>query len=137
MSNFHSKLFPTTAREFPGQRWLNIILRTFHLIGIAGISGGYLFGHDQAQWLPYWYLTLGTGIALSMIFIWSTALWLFQLKGLFIIIKLVLLWLAMKRPELQSELFILVITISAIIAHAPGKVRGFVWLSGLRKTNAH
>lgn len=137
MPNPQSILFPTPAREFPGQRWLNITLRTLHLIGIAGIGGGYLFGLAQTQWLPYWHLTLSTGIALSMIYIWSTVLWLFQLKGLAIILKLALLWLAVKQPEFQSELFILVIAISAVIAHAPGKVRGFVWLPGVEKKDAH
>ena len=128
MEKIRTILFPLSARDFPGQRWLNIGLRCLHLVGIAGIGGGYLFDLNEAQWLPYWQLVLGSGIALSMLYLWSSALWLFQLKGLAIIVKLILLGVAMAEPALRAELFILVVIISGLSAHAPGRVRGFIWL---------
>lgn len=118
-------LIPQKPRYFPGQRGLNIALRSLHLIGVAGIGGGFLFTLDEAQWLPFWHLSLLTGIALTAIYIWTSALWLVQLKGLVIVFKLLLLWIAMLIPDWRGALFIMVIVLSAVIAHAPGTVRGY------------
>lgn len=119
-------LFPARPRMFPGERWLNIILRSVHLVGVAGIGGGFLFGLDEKQWLPFWHLSLATGITLSLLYVWSSAIWLFQLKGLAIIAKVLLLGAAIALPAWRAELFMLIILISGLIAHAPGQVRGYL-----------
>lgn len=118
-------LFPHQPRNFAGQRWLNIVLRALHLVGVSGIGGGFLFGLDETLWSPYWYITLGSGIALSLLYLWSDGRWLFQLKGVVILFKLLLLAVAVAIPVLRAELFLLVVVLSAVIAHAPGRVRGF------------
>ena len=123
MAHIREWLFPSKVREFKGQRWLNICLRSLHLVGIAGIGAGFLFELSEAQWLPYWHLAIVTGIVLSVLYLWSTALWLFQIKGLAIIVKLALLWMATVQPDIRGELFILIILISGISAHAPGSLR--------------
>lgn len=125
-SAWKKALFPVKPRLFPGQRWLNIILRSLHLIGVAGIAGGFLFVLEEARWLTFWHLTLATGVMLSLLYIWSSAIWLLQLKGIAIILKLLLLALAFRLPEWRSELFIAVIAISGFIAHAPGVIRGYI-----------
>jgi len=118
-------LFPVKPRLFPGQRWINICLRSAHLVGVAGIGGGFLFQLNEAQWLLFWYLGLTTGVLLSLLYIWSGATWLFQLSGLTIVAKVVLLGIAMVLPAWRAELFALIIVISSLIAHAPGQVRGY------------
>ena len=134
LSQITPLLFPATARIFPGMRWLNIGLRSVHLVGVAGIGGGFLFMLDEAQWLPFWHLTLVTGILLSLLYIWENAIWLLQLKGLVIITKLLLLGVALMLPDWRAELFIMVIVISGLIAHAPGSVRGYQFLC-IKKKN--
>ncbi len=119
-------IVPAEPRYFPGQRWLNIVLRSLHLVGVAGIGGGFMFNLAEAQWLPFWQLTLITGTVLTAIYVWATALWLVQLKGLVIVFKLLLLWIAMHNVEWRAELFVAVIVLSSVIAHAPGAVRGYV-----------
>lgn len=126
-------LFPACPRMFPGQRWLNIGLRSAHIIGVAGISGGFLFGLEEMRWMPFWYLTLATGVVLSLLYVWSSAAWLFQLKGLAIVIKLLLLGAAISLPTWRAELFMLIILISGLIAHAPGWVRGYGLVPGNMK----
>ncbi|SCZ67515.1 hypothetical protein [Thiohalomonas denitrificans] len=118
-------LIPAVPRQFPGERWINIALRCLHLVGIAGISGGFLFTLAEAQWLPFWYLTLSSGVALSLLYVWSTALWLVQLKGIAILLKVALLAAATLFPEWRAGLFVSIILISGLIAHAPGAVRGY------------
>lgn len=123
-----SILFPPRPRQFRGQRWLNIALRSTHLVGVAGIGGGYLFTLPQTAWEAYWHLCLTSGVALSLLYLWSTFAWLFELKGLTVVVKLALLSIAIALPAWRAPLFILVIVISALIAHAPGRVRGYRWL---------
>jgi len=126
-------LFPACPRMFRGQRWLNIGLRSAHIVGVAGISGGFLFGLEEMRWMSFWYITLATGVVLSLLYVWSSAAWLFQLKGLVIVIKLLLLGVAVALPAWRAGLFMLIILISGLIAHAPGRVRGYGLVSGNRK----
>ncbi|MEW7983571.1 MAG: hypothetical protein G8D58_13720 [gamma proteobacterium symbiont of Phacoides pectinatus] len=121
-------LFSVRERNFPGQRWINILLRSVHLVGIAGAAAGFLFDVDSDLWTFYWRLTLSSGVLLSLLYLWSSALWLFQIKGLAILLKLGLLWLATVSVEFRAQVFVLIVLISGLSAHAPGNVRGFFWL---------
>lgn len=135
MTRLHSLLFPKEPRIFRGQRWGNIILRTLHMVGVAGTAGGYLFAVEEARWLPFGYLTLVTGIALMFLYLAGTFAWLMQFKGLAIVVKLLLLALALWIPDWRATLFIVVILISGVIAHAPGSVRGYLWLPAFRRSH--
>ena len=121
-------LFPSQAREFRGQRWVNVGLRCAHLLGVAGIGGGFLFDLHPQAWASYWHLTLASGVALSLIYIWSTAIWLCEIKGLAIIFKNILLAVAIAVPAARGELFIAIVVISGLVAHAPARVRSRRWL---------
>jgi hypothetical protein len=117
-------LIPPQPRTFPGERWVNITLRCLHLVGVAGIGGGFLFDLEPARWLAFWHLTLASGGLLTLLYLWGSALWLVQLKGLAIVLKVLLLAVAVAVPAWRGEVFILVIILSGLIAHAPGEVRG-------------
>lgn len=123
-----SLLFPTPAREFRGQRWVNIGLRCVHLVGMAGVAGGFLFDLAPTQWSAYWYLTLASGIALSLLYIWSSLVWLLELKGLTIIIKLLLLFFGSLVEDARVAVFIVLVVLSGVVAHAPGQIRSWRWL---------
>jgi hypothetical protein len=125
-------LFPAESRLLPGQRWINIGLRTLHLIGIAGLGGGYFYEAVDSSWLIFLYLTLVTGLALTLLAIWSNAIWLLQLRGQAILFKVLLLALMPFWPEYKVILMLLVIVISGLISHAPGNVRYFSIFHGRR-----
>ena len=116
-------LFPANSRSFPGQRSANVILRTLHLIGIAGIGAAYLYAPVSPGWWPYFYLALISGVGLAGLYLRSNGVWLVQLRGQVILLKLLLLLLLPILPDLQSGLFLAVIILSGWIAHAPGSVR--------------
>ena len=120
-------LFPESPRRLPGQRPANLALRALHLVGITGIAGGFLFELPRELWQVYWYLALASGIGLSLLYLASTFQWLFQLKGGVVVLKLVLLAVAVREPQWQGPLFIAIILLSALMAHAPGAVRGYNW----------
>jgi len=118
-----SLLFPRESRLFRGQRWVNILLRTLHLLGMAGIGGGYFYASAGDVWQGFLYLTLVSGLAMMLLSIWSNGIWLLQLRGHAILLKLVVLLLMLLWPVYQAAGLVLVIVISGLIAHAPGNVR--------------
>jgi len=117
-------LFPAEKRDFKGRRWLSISMRTLHLMGIAGLAGAYLFQLPEAQWLPYLWLAVLSGVVMAVTEVVTDGIWLLQVRGQAIFLKLFLLstvfWLF---DEPQSSVYLLVILISGVISHAPGKVR--------------
>jgi hypothetical protein len=125
MTSLRALLWPEKARTFPGERWANIALRSVHLVGVAGIGGGFLFDLDAGRWLPFWYLILGSGLGLAALYLWGSLAWLFQVKGLAVMLKLLLLGVALRAPAWRAELFVLMILLSGVVAHAPGAVRGW------------
>lgn len=122
MSAFRT-LFPSESRRLPAQRWVNIGLRSLHLMGTAGLGGAYLYEAPQAAWLPYFWLTMVSGVVMALIHIWNNGVWLIQVRGLAILAKLLLLGLIGWLEGADLTLFLLVILISGVIAHAPGDLR--------------
>ncbi len=118
-----SALFPQQSRTFAGQRGLSILLRTLHLLGIAGVGGGYFYAVVDESWLAFLYLTLVSGLMMVLLSIWSNGIWLLQLRGHAILLKVLLLMLMPVWPEQRTALLVAVILISGLIAHAPGDVR--------------
>lgn len=117
-------LFPPRSRQFPGKRWAKIVLRTLHLFGVAGIGGAYLYHAQPQDWLPFLWLTLLTGTTMVLIELWSHCIWLLQIRGMAIVIKLVLLSVAaMLPPSFDPGVIFVVILISGIISHAPSRQR--------------
>lgn len=136
--SFVSRLFPASARSFFALRWLNITLRSLHLVGMAGMAGGYLYSGSLNPLYDFWQLTLLSGVAMVTLALWSDGRWLLQLRGAVILFKLLLLSLL---PWLDSRIeygaawgFVVIILLSSLIAHAPGRVRyRFVFhLKGVR-----
>ncbi|MCL6414335.1 hypothetical protein MIB92_01610 [Aestuariirhabdus sp. Z084] len=121
--NLRSWLFPAESRGFVGKRWLMISLRTLHLLGVAG-AGALFLGATPAQGLTFYlHLMLSTGVLMAALEIWSHGVWLLQLKGLAVVIKLLLLWSILLWPSLSVPLFVIIILISGVISHAPGYIR--------------
>jgi len=105
------------------KRWIKITLRTLHLLAVAGAGGGILFGLEKDLWINYWWLALVSGALMMVIDIASNPVWIVQVRGLVIFLKLILLALLGQDPALYRVLLIVIIVISAVISHAPGKLR--------------
>lgn len=125
-------LFPERSRDFPGKRWINICLRTLHLIGVAGAGYAFLSVVDNAVWENYLRLTILSGVSLTLISIWSNGIFLLQLRGQAILLKILLLALILVLPDFKSQLFLSVLIISGLISHAPGDIRYFSIFHGKR-----
>lgn len=105
------------------RRWSKISLRTLHIIAVAGVGGGILFGLDQGQWLHYWWLCVASGALLVLFDALANPVWLIQVRGLAVYIKLVLLLCLWKFPAWDVALLLVIIVLSAVISHAPSKLR--------------
>ncbi len=116
-------LFPSPSRRVPGKRFLNITLRSLHLVGIAGLAGHFLYRLPSDQWLAFLWLGFGAGLAMVLIEIYCDGIWLLQLRGQAIVLKIVLLGLVLPWPVLLGPVFVVAILISGFFAHAPGNVR--------------
>jgi len=116
-------VFPEQSRGFKGKRWVDVILRTIHLVGLLGIAGGILFQAPESQWYIYFLTTILSGIAMISISIWSNGKWMLQNRGLAIIVKFSLLLLIPTFPNLALQILIIVVIISGISSHAPARFR--------------
>ncbi|MBN1008160.1 hypothetical protein [Amphritea pacifica] len=126
-----SWLIPQQKRHLPGKRWISIMLRSLHLVGIAGLAGAYLFHQPQAAWFPYLLLAVGSGVLMVAKELYVDSIWLYQLRGQLILFKLLLLSAAIYWfTQPQAWIYIVVILISGVISHAPGKVRYYSIIYG-------
>ncbi len=121
---FADRLFPVHKRDFVGKRWVKVGLRTLHLMGLAGIGGAWFYTVEPSQWLPFLWLTMVSGLLMLLVEVWSHGIWLLQVRGLAIFVKIILLSFSALLPHsLEPALIMLVIMISGVISHAPGRVR--------------
>ena len=105
------------------KRWSKISLRTLHLLALAGVGGGVLFGLEKGLWINYWWLAMASGALMMLMDVISNPVWLVQVRGVVIYVKLILLACLGLYPEWDSFILAVIIIISAIISHAPGKLR--------------
>ncbi len=131
MNKLQRAIFPNPKRDFKGKRWIKILLRTLHLIGVAGVGGGVLLNVDFASWSTYLHLTLITGFIYLALEIWTNGIFMIQLRGLSILLKFVLLFGLYLYPD-SGKIILLIIILSSIISHAPGNIRYFSIFHGRR-----
>ena len=101
---------------------MNILFRSLHLIGITGVGSAFLFNVASVQWQPYMRLTVISGSAMAVLETWHNGIWLTELRGLATLLKLAMLALTFV-VGLQPAILFAVILISAVMSHAPAKVR--------------
>ena len=105
------------------KRWTKISLRSLHLLAVAGVGGGILFGIDKSVWVNYWWLAIASGSLMMLMDMLASPVWIVQVRGIVIIFKLILLALLGWHPEWDATLLTAIIVLSAVISHAPGKLR--------------
>jgi hypothetical protein len=118
-----SLLFPKPKRDFPYQRWVRISVRTWHLLSMAYLLGGTAHGLAlEQQPLGVW-MTFASGAVFVALELYNSCIWLFQLKGLAVILKLLLLGAAVTATVNGLPYLIAAVVIGGISSHMPGKYR--------------
>jgi hypothetical protein len=112
-----------TKRDFPGRRWLAVILRGLHLVTVI-LLGAAVFG----QTAHYDAHDSGVAVLISGILVWLLDIWskpehLRQWAGLSMFIKLGAIAAMVLWPPFYVPLFWLVVIWSAVFSHAPASFR--------------
>lgn len=124
-------LFPRESRSFEGQRWVQITLRSLHLIGLAGAGGVWLHGAEGAAVQAWVVLVVVSGLAMAALHVWSNGIWLLQVRGLATLTKVVLVAVAgALGGAVGAMLFVIAVALSGVFAHAPGVWRYYVPVYG-------
>lgn len=112
-------------RSFPGKRWVVNALRALHLIGVVGFAAHWL-ATPAAGCNNYCLTMVGSGLAIVALDWWANRDYWLELKGLGMALKLALVAVLVWAPELGA-LFWAVLVMSVLVAHAPGRLRGWRW----------
>ena len=115
--NFSVSLPDNTVR-----RLSKVIVRTIHLVGIAGLFGGALTGSFESI---YTALAILSGVVLTLMEAWSGPIWFVQLRGIALYLKLLLLLPIHLYPNTAVPCLVAVIAISGFMSHAPSWIRYF------------
>lgn len=108
--------------EGSARRLLKVIVRTIHLVGIAGVFGSAMSDTTNPFYL---YLAMISGVVLMIMEIHSGLIWFVQLRGIAQLVKMLFLLVIHQRPELTMSCLIVVIVISGLMSHAPSWIRYF------------
>ena len=115
--NFSDSLPDNTVR-----RLSKVIVRTIHLVGIAGLFGNAMTGSFASVYIT---LTIVSGVILTLMEAWSNPIWFVQLRGIALYLKLLLLLPLHGDPDKAIPCLIAVIAISGFMSHAPSWIRYF------------
>jgi hypothetical protein len=121
--NLYQVFFPVESRGFPGKRWLNVIFRSLHLCGIGVYMGGVFFDIGTDLLMPSYLVSSLSGLAIMVMDLYSNGKWIFQNRGFFIVIKLILLGLLPHIGEYQKWGLLAIIAFSSVVSHATADFR--------------
>lgn len=107
-------------RDFPGRRWLNIALRSVHLVGVV-LLGAALLGSGDRELAGT--VVLASGLWMYALDLWSNPWHFGELAGIFILIKLLLVAGLVIFPGAAAPLFWTLVVGSSLVSHAPGHFR--------------
>ncbi|MCK6396207.1 hypothetical protein [Zoogloea sp.] len=109
-------------RDFPGRRWLVVVLRAAHIAGVVGVGAGLLApsGHPFEGFVR---LMVASGIAMAALDAWSNPVWLREYAGLSLLVKFALLGWFVADESARPLLFWSILVFSVIFAHAPASFR--------------
>ena len=103
--------FLNSLPENTPRRLTKVIVRTIHLVAIAGFFGNAM--------------TIASGAVLTLMEASSDWIWFVQLRGVSLYLKLLLLLLLHMYPNATIPGLIAVIALSGFISHAPSWIRYF------------
>jgi hypothetical protein len=122
-SEVYTLLFPDPPRRVPGERAINIALRTAHLMTFGILLGGHVFDVAPQRLIPYLYLTIASGAGLIALELYRSCRWVYLLKGVLVGLKLILLVAAGVWWDQRVPLLLLVLLLGSVGSHLPARFR--------------
>ena len=104
-------------------RYLDIALRTAHVLVISVLFGGTVFRIPTDQLAPFQRLAIATGVALIGSEIFHRPHWPTQIRGVMVFIHAGLLGLVILRPDLAVIWLSTALVIGMAGSHLPKRIR--------------
>jgi hypothetical protein len=108
-------------RSIPGGRWLSVVLRAAHLLGVIWLGAAVHGAPLAAQGIGIYVLV--TGVALFVLDLFTYPQHLREVAGLAVFVKLALVVGIVAVEPARLPLFWTVVVWSAIFSHAPANFR--------------
>jgi len=102
------------------RRIVKVVVRTLHLVGMAGLFGQAMAGRFTTSYLT---LTIVSGVILALMDIQSDRTWFVQLRGVALYLKLLCLLPIHFSPNATIPCLMVVVVISGFMSHAPSWIR--------------
>ena len=122
-SKYFSCLFPAYPRDFPYRRSVRILFRTVHILAAGVLLGGYIFNQPSSMLEPWLWGTVISGLLMLATDIHASLAVIFEVRGMAVIIKTVLLFLATIFWEKRVLFLILALVMGVISSHMPKRYR--------------
>ncbi len=123
-------LFPATPRRIPGERGINIALRTAHLMTSGLLLGGHAFDVAPHRLILVLYLTIASGVGLAFLELYSSCRWIYLGKGVMVSLKIALLIAAGVWWKQRVMFLLLVVLVGSVGSHMPARFRYYSLLHG-------
>jgi hypothetical protein len=120
----------TEPRPVPAVRALRTTLRTLHLISIAALYGGHVYGVSADRLAPALVATAATGAAFMALEVYRAPVWLVQVRGIATAVKIALIASLSLLWELRIPILTLVIAMGVVTSHMPGRWRYYSVVHG-------
>ena len=129
-STLSAILFPATPRHIPGERGINIALRTAHITTFGILLGGHAFDVPAHRLILFLYLTIASGAGMILLELYSSCRWIYLGKGVTVILKVALVIAAGVWWEDRVLFLLLVVLIGSVGSHMPARFRYFSLIHG-------
>lgn len=123
-------LFPEPERSIPGERQLRTVLRTVHIASMAVLLGGHFFDVATAHLQGALIWTVASGGLIVLLELYGTLNWLFEVRGLVTVLKVVLVCLVPVFWEQRVWLLMIVLAIGSLSSHTTAEIRYYSILTG-------
>ncbi len=120
---FLSYLFPNKPRDFPFRRTIRISGRALHIMTAGVLLGGHVFNQPAAILEPWLWATVITGIIILLTDLHASLAILFEVRGIAILIKTILLLLIPVFWKQRIFILISILLIGAVSSHLPKRYR--------------
>ena len=123
MSKIIGVLFPVRYRYLPFNRWINLSLRSLHILSFSVLTGGHFFDQSIVALTPWLHAVLVTGGLMVAIELYGSFTFLIELRGLSVLLKILLLAAIPWFWDLRFGILALIIILASVTSHMQGKYR--------------
>jgi len=116
-------LLPEEHRHFPGRMWVRVLCRSLHILCIGMFVGGTLYGAPARELTGWLHGAITTGSVLILTDLYASFIYLAELRGLAMLVKLGLLGALHWIPEHRVPVLIGIVLGSSIVSHMSSRWR--------------